>query len=108
MEVRIIFGLGSIAAIIEGLAPGAVPMGLLPLVLVILGMAYGFMSLNAEESTMFLSAAIGLGLATQADVLTHIPFVGDYLDGITDELAKLYFGAVVAIITKRVYTRIKG
>ena len=108
MEMRIIFGLGAIAAIIEGLAPGVVPMGLLPLALVILGLAYGFMSLDAEDATMFVAAAIGLGMATQADVLGAIPFIGSHLDSITDELVKLYYGAVVAIIAMRVYTRIKG
>ena len=86
MENRIIFGLGALAAIIEGLAGGMVPMGLLPLLLVVLGLAYGFMSLDAEDSTMFVAVAIGLGAATQADVLSNIHVIGGYLDAITDQL----------------------
>ena len=108
MEMRIIFGLGALAAIVEGLMPGMVPMGLLPLALVILGLVYGFMSLDAEDATMFVAAAIGLGMATQANVLSHIPAIGGYLDSITDQLVNLYYGAVIAIIATRVYTRIKG
>ena len=40
MEMRIIFGLGALAAIVEGLAPGVVPMGLLALVLVVVGLTF--------------------------------------------------------------------
>lgn len=108
MEMRIIFGLGALAAIIEGLAPGVVPMGLLPLVLVVLGLAYGFMTLDAEDSTMFVAVAIGVGVASQADVLTHIQFVGNYLDAIMDQLSLLYLSSIMAIVATRVYTRIKG
>lgn len=108
MENRIIFGLGAIAAIIEGLMPGMVPMGLLPLVLVILGLVYAFMSLDAEESAMYVAVAIGLGLATQANVLSNIHVIGVYLDAITDQLVLLYYGGVIGIVATRVYTRIKG
>lgn len=108
MENRIIFGLGAVVAIIEGLMPGMVPMGLLPLVLVILGLAYGVMSLDAEDATMFVAVAIGLGMATQANVLSNIHVIGDYLDAITDQLVLLYYGGIVSIVATRVYTRIKG
>lgn len=108
MEMRIIFGLGALAAIIEGLAPGVVPMGLLPLVLAVLGLAYGFMTLDAEDSTMFVGVAIGLGIASQADVLSNIHFIGSYLDAIMDQLAVLYLSSVMAIVATRVYTRVKG
>ena len=108
MEMRIIFGLGALAAIIEGLAPGVVPMGLLPLVLVVLGLAYGFMTLDAEDSTMFVAVAIGIGVASQADVLTHIHFIGSYLDAIMDQLSLRYLSSIMAIVATRVYTRVKG
>ena len=110
MEMRIIFGLGALAAIVEGLAPGVVPMGLLPLVLVVLGLAYGFMTLDAEDSTMFVAVAVGLHFASEANVLTHIPppLIGNYLDAIIDQLKLLYLSTVVAIVVTRVYTRVKG
>ena len=108
MEMRIIFGLGALAAIVEGLAPGVVPMGLLPLVLVVLGLAYGFMTLDAEDSTMFVAVAVGLHFASDANVLSHIHFIGNYLDAIIDQLKLLYLSTVVAIVATRVYTRVKG
>ncbi len=108
MEMRIIFGLGALAAIIEGLAPGTVPMALLPLVLVVLGLAYGFMTLDAEDSTMFVVVAIGLHVAADANVLSHIQFIGNHLDAIIDQLQLLYLSSIVAIVVTRVYTRIKG
>ena len=88
--------------------PGMVPMGLLPLLLVILGLAYAVMSLDAEDSTMFVAVAIGLGAAAGADVLSNIHVVGDYLDAIADQLVLMYYGGIVAIVATRVYTRIKG
>ena len=108
MEMRIIFGLGAIAAIIEGLAPGVVPQNLLPLILVILGLVYGFMCLDAEDSVMYVAVTIGLATAAGMDVLDSIHIVGAHLDNIVDQLVKLYLGGVLAIVATRIFTRIKG
>lgn len=108
MEMRIIFGLGAIAAIIEGLAPGVVPANLLPLILVVLGLVYGFMCMDAEDSVMYVAVAVGLAMVSQMDVLSSIHYIGGYLDAIVDQLVNLYLGGVVAIVATRVFTRIKG
>ena len=108
MEMRIIFGLGAIAAIIEGLAPGVVPANLLPLILVVLGLVYGFMCMDAEDSVMYVAVTVGLAMAAQMDVLSSIHYIGSYLDAIVDQLVNLYLGGVVAIVATRVFTRIKG
>ena len=60
---RIVVGLILLAAIIEGLAPGAVPSDLLPLALVILGLVYGWTAIDAEDPTTYLAVTIAAGIA---------------------------------------------
>lgn len=108
MELRIIFGLGVIAAIIEGLMPGMVPQGLLPLALVVLGLVYGARSIDAENPTVVLVVAASVGMASGADVLGHIHVIGAYLDAIVDQYVLLLYGAVIAVMATRAYNRIKG
>ena len=108
MTARIIYGLAVLAAIIEGLAPGAVPMGILPLVMVVLGAAYAGMAIDAEEPAGFLTVAIAIGLAAQADILNHVHVIGAYLDAILDQAMVVYFAGAVAILGLRAWSRIKG
>ena len=108
MELRIIFGLGVIAAIIEGVQPGLVPMGLLPLLLVVLGLVYGARSIDAENPTVVLVVAASVGMATGADVLDRIPAIGEHLDSIVDQYVLLLYGAVIAVMARRAFNRIKG
>ncbi len=108
MELRIIFGLGVIAAVIEGLMPGMVPMDLLPLALVVLGLVYGARSIDAENPTVVLVVAASVGMAAGADVLDHIHVIGPYLDDIVDQYLMLLYGAVIAVMAARAYNRIRG
>ncbi len=114
---RIVVGLITLAAIIEGLAPGAVPM--LPLLLVILGLVYGWTAVDADDPTAFLAVAIAAGMATSmpdvagsggdgTGVLHLIPQVGSFLDGIVDQLVTALYGAVVSVLVARTVNRLKG
>lgn len=108
MATRIIVGLAALASIVEGLAPGAVPQNLLPLALVILGLVYGAMVVDAEDATGFLAVTIAVGAAAGADVLGNIPMIGAYLDAILDQQATALYGAVGAILVVRVWNRLKS
>ena len=108
METRIIVGLSALAALIEGLAPGAVPMELLPLALVLLGLVYGYMGVDAEDSVGVLAVVIASGLAAKADALGHIHVIGEYLDAILDQVTVALYGTAVAVLVRRVTTRIMG
>ena len=108
MATRIIVGLAALASIVEGLAPGAVPQNLLPLALVILGLVYGAMVVDAEDATGFLAVTIAVGAAAGADVLGNIPMIGGYLDAILDHQATALYGAVGAILVVRVWNRLKS
>ena len=108
MATRIIVGLAALASVIEGLAPGAVPQNLLPLALVILGLIYGVMAVDAEDATGFLAVVIAVGAAAGANVLGNIPMIGGYLDAILDQQAVALYGAVGAILAIRIWNRVKS
>ena len=105
---RVLVGLISLAAIIEGLAPGVVPENLLPLALVVLGLVYGAMVVDAEKATHFLVATLAVGAAAGADVLGNIHVIGGYLDGIIDQMAIALYGAVASILVVGTWNRLKS
>jgi len=106
MATRIIVVLVVIAAIVQGLAPDLVPLSILPIALVVLGLAYGFLGLDAEDATAYLVLAIAVGAASGADVLGHIPEIGSYLDAIVDQIAVALYGAVITVLVIRTWNRI--
>ena len=76
MASRIIVGLVVILAILQGLAPDAVPGGLVPLALVVLGLAYAAVAIDAEDATAYLVVTLAVGAAAGANVLSHIQVIG--------------------------------
>ena len=111
MATRIIVGLSVILAIIQGLAPDLVPNNILPVVLVILGVAYGVMALDAEDATAFLVFAIAVGLAASTNVLGNLQFeggigLGGKLDAIVDQISVVLYSAVIAVLAIRTWNRI--
>ena len=105
---RVLVGLISLAAIVEGLAPGVVPQNLLPLALVVLGLVYGAMVVDAEDATGFLAVAIAAGAAAGSDALGNIHVIGGYLDGILGQIAMALYGAVASIVAVRAWNRLKS
>lgn len=116
---RIVVGLITLCAIIEGLAPGAVPSDLLPLALVILGLVYGWTAVDAEDPVAFLAVAIAAGAATSmpevagsggdsTGVLHMIPAVGSYLDNIVDQVVTALYAGVISVVVARAMNRLKG
>lgn len=106
---RIVVGLILLAAIIEGLAPGAVPSDLLPLAIVVLGLVYGWTAVDAEDPVAFLAVTIAVGLAAEsAEVLQVIPAVGGYLDSIVDQVSMALYAGVISILVARTVNRLKG
>ena len=106
MVVRIIVGLIVVLAIIQGLAAGAIPENIVLIALVILGLVYGGMALDAEDATSFLVVAIAVGAAAGADVLSNIPAAGEKLDAIVDPITIALYAGVITVFAKRVYNRV--
>ena len=106
MPTKIIIAASVIIAIVEGLAPGVVPMAILPLALVVLGLVYGVMCVDAEEPVAYLAVAIALAAAGVADVLGHVHVIGMYLDAIVDQIAVVLLSGAVTIMVMRAWTRL--
>ena len=103
---RIIVGLLALAALIEGLAPGAVPSNLLPLAIAILGLAYGWTAVDAEDPVAFLAVAIAVGAAGGA--LGAIPAIGAYIDAIVAQVSNGLYAGVISVLVARTVNRLKG
>ena len=108
MALRIIVALIVLVAIVQGLAADLVPGGILPLALVVLGLLYAIVAIDAEDATAYLVVAIAVGAAAGADVLSNIPGIGESLDAIVDPIATALYAGVIAILVERGVNRIKG
>ena len=70
--------------LVQGLGPDMIGGGVVPLLLVLCGLAYGVLATDAENPTVYLVVVLAVGAAAGADVLSHIHEVGSYLDSILD------------------------
>ena len=108
MANRVIVALMALAAVVEGLMPGTVPQDILPMALVILGLVWGWMGVDAEEATAYLAVAVGVGLAAQSDALVNLPVVGEALDAILGQASVALYSAVATIMAVRIWNRVKA
>lgn len=107
-KTQVIVGLIVIAALVEGLAPGVVPQNLLPLAIVILGLIYAGVAIDAEDATAYLVVTLAVGVAAGADVLNTIPLIGAHLDGIVDQVVLALYAGVITVLVMRTWNRLKG
>ena len=107
MATRILVGLITLAAIVQGLAADSVG-DFMPLILVILGLVYGAMAVDAVDATAYLVVTLAVGGAAGMSVLSNIPAVGDSLDAILDQVSLALFSGVVSILCQRAVNRLKG
>ena len=107
MATRILVALITLVAVVEGVAAGAIG-GYLPLILVILGLVYGAMGVDAEDATAYLVVTLAVGGAAGMSVLAHIPAIGESLDAILDQVSLALFSGAVTILCKRAINRVKA
>lgn len=107
MANRIIVALIAVIAIVQSVAT-IDSQGVLPLLLVLLGLVYAAMAIDAEDATDYLALAIAVGLASQADVLNNIHAIGGVLDGIVDEASTALYAGAVFVLAKRTLNRLMG
>lgn len=105
MGKKIVVGLGVLCAVVEGVAPGVVPGDALPIALVLLGLVWGYMGVDASDPTMHCALVVAVGLTGQYDALTHLPAVGTYLDGIIESLAIALYSSVATLAAVRIIAR---
>ncbi len=106
MATRILIGLITLAAIVQGLAAESVG-DFLPVVLVILGLLYGGLAVDAEDATAYLVVTLAVGGAAGTGVLNNIPAVGDALNAILGGVSVALFSGAVTILCKRAINRVK-
>ncbi|MCY4627521.1 MAG: hypothetical protein OXE58_08135 [Acidobacteria bacterium] len=106
MAQRVLVGVGTLIGLLMGFAPGMVPMA--SLLMVVIGVVYAVMNVDAEDATTYLVIAIAVGGMTGADVLSHIPGVGMQLDMAFDALATAMWAGAAAVVATRLFNRIKG
>ncbi len=106
MGKKIVVGLGALCAIVEGVAPGVVPGNLLPMALVLLGLAWGWLGVDAENPTMYCALAVAVGMAGYSDALGNLAVIGTYLDGIIDNLSILLYSGVATLAATRTVARL--
>ena len=106
MANRVLVGLGTLIGLLMGFAPGVVPMD--SLLMVIIGIVYAVMNVDAEDATGTLVVAIAVGGMTMSDVLNHIPAVGMQLDMAMGALSTALWAGVATVAATRIFNRIKG
>ena len=109
MLTRVIVGLIALLAIVQGVAGGMMADGgAMMIVIVLLGIIYGFTGVDAEAATDYLVVTIAVGAAAGADVLSNIPGIGATLDAILDPASSALYASVVSILIMRTINRLKG
>lgn len=106
MAQRALVGVGALIGLLMGFAPGMIPMA--SLLMVVIGIVYAVMTVDAEDATTYLVVAIAVGGMTGADVLSNIPAVGMQLDMAFDALATALWAGVATVAATRIFNRIKG
>ena len=111
MATRIVVSLTVVLAIVLVFVPNSDAGGILPLLLVVLGLVYAGLAVNIEDATdvaAYLVLAVAGGAAAQADVLNLIPGVGDHLDAIFGHISTALYAGVFTVIATWALKRIKG
>ncbi len=109
MLVRVLVLLFVLLTLVKGLAGNMMnDGGAIMLLLVILGIVYGFVGIDAENPTAYLAVVIATGAAAGADVLSHLPAIGGYMDAMLGAAAVALYASVPSVLLMRVVNRIKG
>ncbi len=98
--IKIIRLLGLVVAIVAAFV--AIPY--VTLVMIVLGLAVGFMGVAEERRLMFLVTAATLTIV--ADSLGPIPVVGDYLTAILNNISTILNAGAVAVILMSIKDRV--
>ncbi len=105
MTTRILLGLLLLVSLIQGLAPDAIPGTFLPIILVILGLAYAATTVSPDDAVAYLVLTLAVGVAASANVLSAIPAIGASLDAIVDQVSIALYAGIIAVLSLWMYKR---
>ena len=102
------FLIGFVVAIVFGLLTKWVEAGTLTLILILLGLAVGFLNISEKEATPFLVAALALlATGTTESTITEIPKVGAYLASVVSNIAVFIAPAAIVVAIKSIHSLAK-
>ena len=105
---EISFILGLVIAILAGIFVSFTNSGWIVLALVVLGLIVGFLNITEKETQPFLIASIALIVtAISGSMLTIIPFIGNALNAIVQNIAVFVAPAVIVVSIKAIYALAK-
>lgn len=81
-----------------------VPIPYVALIMVVLGLAYGFMGVNSDQRVLYLVFAVALAQVSGA--LGSIPAVGGYITDIFTNLSSIVNAAAFAVILTMIQERV--
>ena len=105
MVTRIIVSLVLLVALVQGIAPDAVPGAVLPIILVLLGLAYAGLAIAVADATAYFVMTLAVGAAAAANVLSAIPAIGASLDAIVDQVSIALYAGVISVLSLWMYNR---
>ncbi len=105
---RILIGLGAVIALVVGFAPDLIPANIAMLILVLGGIVYAAIAVDAEDSNAYLIVTLAVGAAAGADALSSIPAIGAQLDGAMGAIGTSLNGGVATVLAMRIVNRLKG
>lgn len=108
MVNKILIGLGTLLALVIGFAPGVIPDNIGMLILVLGGIVYAAIAVDAEDANTYLIATIAVGAAAGADALSNIPAIGAQLDAALGGIGTAMAGGVATIVGVGIVNRLKG
>ena len=108
MVNRILVALVAVLAIVKAFAPDLQDAGAIGIIVVVAGLAYAAVAVNAEEATDYLVVAVAVAIAAKANVLGAIPGIGGHLDAIVDTISMALTAGIATVLAVRTINRIKG
>ena len=106
MASRVLVGIVALVAVVNGFAGEVIPMG--GLILVVAGIVYGALAVDAEDATAVLVVAVAAGGAAASGALDAIPAIGMQLGSILGSLSTSLWGVTATVVGVRAFNRIKG
>ena len=101
MFVKAITIVGLVLSIAHAVAPDLLPTGFALGAIVLLGLIYGGVAINSENARDYLILVVTVSMASMGDVLSHIPFIGVYMDAVLDNVMTGLQASTVVVLTDR-------
>lgn len=108
MAERVLTGLGALVALVVGFMPDLVPAETVTLILVIGGIVYAVLALDAGAADGYLITAIAIGLLAGSGALGSIPAIGEALNAAVGHLSTGLYGGVAALLGIGIFNKVKG